>query len=216
MNLSDIIPLDYTGNGTPNPSNRLRSEFLKNYPHPLCADAFTEWSALDNKEKSLNDSEVVNASRYLTEHWIPSFVKKLDELEIRPINSEGLCKAFHQSGINMRYLGLVAHLSKLSFVKEMCIIDMLARTTKTIFQAKIRNAIMHFRNVGATQVDEEMKNYGTTMFSFLLGKNDKCVKFLKDKVIPEVKEKYQYDLQVSQWLGIHRPALFLALQHHVI
>jgi hypothetical protein len=109
-NLGDVLPLD-----VPAPSNepayqpysghRLRTEFLRNYPHPLCSDAFTDWNGHERKEKDHNDHEVLRASRYLYEHWIPSFVKKLDLIEIRIVHSADIVREFHHVGINMRYLG---------------------------------------------------------------------------------------------------------------
>lgn len=85
--------------------HRFRSEFIKNYPSPISSDAFSEWSSSFQKEREENDHEVLNAANYLKEHWIPAFVKKLDSLQVRTTTSQDLTNAFHQSGVNMRYLG---------------------------------------------------------------------------------------------------------------
>lgn len=89
----------------PTPLRRLRPEFLKHYPHALCGDALTEWSAYSRKDCDQNDYEITRASRYLRETWIPAFVRRLDELEIRPIDSRHLSLEMHRAGVNMRYLG---------------------------------------------------------------------------------------------------------------
>ncbi len=90
----------------PTPLRRLRPEFIKQYPHALCSDALTEWCAYSRREKEQNDYELTRASRYLRETWIPAFVKRLDVLEIRPIDSRHLSLEMHRAGVNMRYLGM--------------------------------------------------------------------------------------------------------------
>lgn len=64
---------------------------------------------------------------------IPQLVSLLDSLIIIPIDSATLEEAFHIQGVNMRYLGSVASLSKLKHVKDLCYTDMLARTLKRFF-----------------------------------------------------------------------------------
>ncbi len=101
-----MLPVDcHSGIIKPDLNFRFRPEFLQHYPTALCSDAFSEWSAMTLKEKDVNDLEVVQASKFLMEYWIPSFVKKLDYLELRPVTSLELTQEFHKSGINMRYLG---------------------------------------------------------------------------------------------------------------
>lgn len=73
-------------------------------------------------------------------------------------------------------IGLVAQLCKLPFVKDMCVIDMVGRVTKHIFQNRMRSAIIHFKAVGATNIDDEMKNYAATLFTLVLGINEKSHK----------------------------------------
>lgn len=103
QDLYSMLPMD--GKQTEITVKRLRPEFLADYPHPLCADAFTSWSATSKRERAENDEEVMQACAFLREHWIPAFVRKLDQLEIRPINSHELTRAFHDGGVNIRYLG---------------------------------------------------------------------------------------------------------------
>lgn len=76
------------------------------------------------------------------------------------------------------YLGIAATLSKVAGVKDMCIVEMVGRAAKSIFAGRIRSAIMHFKNVGATQIDDEMKNYASTLFTLVLGVNEKSYKVL--------------------------------------
>ena len=77
------------------------------------------------------------ANKFLREMKIKQLVDLLDNLIIIPIDSGTLEEAFHIQGVNMRYLGRVAQLSKLKHVKDLCITDMLARTLKRIFNSAI-------------------------------------------------------------------------------
>jgi len=66
----------------------------------------------------------------------------LDDLQIMPIDTESLTEAFHQWGINMRYLSHVLVLSQVPYVKEICIVDMLARTCKNMFNRMLSELII--------------------------------------------------------------------------
>jgi len=74
------------------------------------------------------------ATRYLRSNVIPNLVNMLDSLAIMPIDSESLELTFHSQGVNMRYLGLVASLSIVPHVKDICISEMIARSCKSILK----------------------------------------------------------------------------------
>jgi hypothetical protein len=92
---------------------------------------------------------------------------------------------------------------------------MIARSFKCLFRNRLRNSILHFRSVGATSIDEQMKEYAVTWFNGILGYGDKSIKFFNEKIKPEVAQKFEYDVGTEAFLAMHRPALFQALQYHV-
>ncbi|KAJ3091624.1 hypothetical protein HK102_014054, partial [Quaeritorhiza haematococci] len=202
-----------SSSSSPSPRRRIRPEFLVHYPHSLCSDAFTAWSACVRRERDANDAESARASKYLRGTWIPAFVKRLDEIELRIVDSRALVTEMHRAGINMRYLGLIAKLSNLPPIREVCCIDMIARAFKCLFRARMRGAMLHFRVVGATQVEEEMKTYATNMFNMVLGSGDKVQKFWLEKLQIEVLRKFEYQMDSMQFASLQRPALFLAMQY---
>lgn len=55
-------------------------------------------------------------------------------MEILVIDSESLSMTFHSYGINLRYLGLVAQLSNVNYVKDLCINEMVARSAKNLLK----------------------------------------------------------------------------------
>ena len=66
----------------------------------------------------------------------------LDELQILPIDHESLTAAFHEYGINMRYLSYVMVTSQVRHVKDICLNEILARTCKNILNASLSSLIL--------------------------------------------------------------------------
>ncbi|TPX68750.1 hypothetical protein SpCBS45565_g02959 [Spizellomyces sp. 'palustris'] len=215
-NLHALLPMDHSPHNKidPSPHRRLRPEFLAIYPHPLTSDAFTKQSGGPRHEREANDAEVMRASKFLQEIWIPSFVFRLDSLEVRPVDSRGLVGEMHCSGVNVRYLGHISRLSTLPYIRDMAHTEMVARAFKSLFRTRLRTAILHFRSVGATVIDEEMKTYAVGMFGVALGSGEKRKKFFEDKLRDEIVRKYGFDMSYGQFAGLPKPALFLAMQYH--
>lgn len=82
------------------------------------------------------------ANKFLRDVKIPQLVSLLDSLVIIPVDSATLEETFHIQGVNMRYLGDVAKLSKLKHVTDLCITEMLARTLKRFFNTACSNLVL--------------------------------------------------------------------------
>lgn len=82
------------------------------------------------------------ANKFLRDVKIPQLVSLLDSLVIIPIDSATLEETFHIQGVNMRYLGAVAQLSRLKHVKDLCITEMLARTLKRFFNTACSRMVL--------------------------------------------------------------------------
>ena len=198
----------------PNPSNKLRPEFVAIYQTPLSSDALTPASGGSRREKELNDEEVMKASRFLRENLIPAFVRSLDSMDIRPFDSATLTTEMHLKGINMRYLGFICKNCTIPFIRSLALVEMVARVCKGIYQNKIRSSILHFRSVGATAIEDQMNHYTSNLFSIILGFSERTAQLIESKIRPEVKRKFDFNLTLKDYADISRPALFLALQYH--
>ncbi|KAI9353876.1 hypothetical protein BDR26DRAFT_929090 [Obelidium mucronatum] len=132
VNLFEVMPMDYYPGGgaissgttsparspvrqssstTSSPSKMMIPtpfQACSTYSSTISSDAFTSASGCGRKERELNDSECGRASRYLREVWIPDFVKHLDELEVRPLDSCQIGPELHKWGVNIRYLVMSA------------------------------------------------------------------------------------------------------------
>ncbi|KAJ3261190.1 hypothetical protein HK103_006499 [Boothiomyces macroporosus] len=188
--LKDIFPIDHYNMGEIIRSNRLRPEFLAIYQSPLCSDALTPTSGGSRREIEVNDDELLKAARFLRENWIPAFVSSIDSLDICPYDSYSLTNEMHKKGINMRYLGLIYQLSTVPFVKSMTLVEMVARICKQIYRVRLRGAILHFRSVGATYIEEQTQSYANTLFELILGFNEKTRVFFETKIKPELQRHY--------------------------
>jgi hypothetical protein len=212
--LRDIFPID-SSEFKKSTTCRFRPEFLTLYQTQLCADGLTPMAGASLREKQVNDDELLVAARFMRENWIPAFIKSLDNMEICPYDSQSLTKEMHNKGINMRYLGFISNNSTIPFISNLALVEMVARVCKHLYQAKLRNAILHFRSVGATSIEEQMNIYATNLMNTILGYNEKTETFVLSKLKPEMKQRFNYVLGRRQYFEIPRPALLLAVQYHV-
>ncbi|MCO5608325.1 hypothetical protein L7F22_062531 [Adiantum nelumboides] len=122
----------------------------------LNPNVLTEFKLAGEPEEIAGDEEAVRkAGRYLLETVLPKFVQDLSSLEVSPMDGQTLTEALHAHGINMRYLGQVANLSKhLPHIWDLCLVEMITRTVKHVLKGILRatqdhdvgGAIAHFFN----------------------------------------------------------------------
>lgn len=66
----------------------------------------------------------------------------IDALVVLPVDSASIEKAFHVQGVNMRYLGSVYHLTASPHIRDVCCVEMTARTLKRILNTQISDQIL--------------------------------------------------------------------------
>lgn len=92
-------------------------------------------------DSEVNDDEVAELSRKLLDDVIPSFVAELDSMTRLPCTSHELSTEMHAAGINMRYLGRVASLTKLPHVRELAEVEMVARVAKHVLIVRLADFV---------------------------------------------------------------------------
>lgn len=122
----------------------------------LNPNVLTEFKlAGDSEEIAGDEDSVKRAGTYLLETVLPKFVQDSSSLEVSPMDGQTLTEALHAHGINMRYLGQVAKLSKhLPHIWDLCVVEMVTRTAKHVLKGILRatqdhdvgGAIAHFLN----------------------------------------------------------------------
>ncbi|RKO98384.1 hypothetical protein CXG81DRAFT_28779 [Caulochytrium protostelioides] len=199
------------------PRGFLRPEFLLRYQQPLCAD----WDAAGDDgwgpgEAAAAAGQVRQAQKCLEQSVLPSFVKKLDAYELRPVDAHDLRADLHKAGINMAYLGQLASLTPLPHVRHLCVIDMIARAAKRILRARLRAAYLHFHAIGATHVEDELRNGAAAVVASVCAASPTAhgERFFADVLAPTVLQQFGYRLEWPLFLRLHRPALLHALEYH--
>ncbi len=155
---SELFPVDYyTKSEAMCGDLHLRPEYTCKFEKPLRADLMKKRIQLLSQQVEFESSEeamqdLMLAKQQLATKVIPKLVEAFDYLNMMIIDSASLTQAFHSEGLNMRYLGVVAEQSILSHVKEVCVVEMLARSLKNILYENIAGRI--FR---ASEDDEKKK-----------------------------------------------------------
>ena len=96
----------------------------------------------NKKEREIDVNFAQTLSKFLTESVIPSVVLDLQQRALSCIDGEALTQSLHNSGVNMRYLGVIAAMLWKqeqhprvgpSFVLEACEMEMVARVATRMF-----------------------------------------------------------------------------------
>ncbi|KAG6557739.1 hypothetical protein Mapa_000505 [Marchantia paleacea] len=122
----------------------------------LNPNVFTDFKVAGEPEEVAADEELVRkTAKYLVDTVLPKLVQDLSSLEVSPMDGHTLTEALHAHGINVRYLGQVAKLSKhLPHVWDLCVVEMVVRAAKHVLKGVLREtldqdvggAIAHFFN----------------------------------------------------------------------
>ncbi|KAJ5070037.1 clustered mitochondria protein [Anaeramoeba ignava] len=114
----------------------------------------------NNTNQNENDDISQIASDYLFSNTLPNFILQTDDLKIIPLDSEELKKEMHKNGINMRHLGVLANLTKIPHVRQLLMIDMIARICKKILFQQLRKTSKRIKNIES----KEFPNLEVTEF----------------------------------------------------
>lgn len=99
-------------------------------PEKLSPGSFL--TPINSEDQEKDDINTMKASSMLRNEVIPKLVQLLDKLTIVPVDSPTLSSIFHQNGVNMRFLGKLANTCLLPHLKEIAIVEMVARTSKKV------------------------------------------------------------------------------------
>ena len=103
-------------------------------------DVFTATYLGDTAEQVKEDEqEVTLLSKFLVDEEIPKLAKDFANLNEIPADGAALTELFHSRGINMRYLGKVAELTTVPYVKNLLVQEMIVRTAKHLINAAMRD-----------------------------------------------------------------------------
>lgn len=150
------------------------------------------------------------AIKSLRDQRLPDFLAKLESLEILPLDSEAWRTEMHRAGLNMALLGAVARETSLPHIREAVTIEMIARTTKLILRSRLRGSILHFRDVQALRVEEELTATVVEALNGILCMDPQWT----EEVLATAEDHFGYRIEMERVRHLPRNALLMALQHH--
>ncbi|KAJ3327351.1 hypothetical protein HDU93_002021, partial [Gonapodya sp. JEL0774] len=204
LNLADLFPADPATTNVGDLARgdrRLRPEFIVKCPKSI--------TLLAGSRNNQNGAAI----SFMKEQLIPQVVRALDSLDQIPFDSQSLTEILHRNGVNIRFVGTVADLTKRPFVREMALIEMASRACKHLLRSRLRRQILQFRSMGAKRVDEELATNVVSFFAMVLNP-EKSKRIWDDKLRQLCRQLYEYDMDHYKFVSLNRKALFLSLQHH--
>jgi tetratricopeptide (TPR) repeat protein len=225
MNLPRVCPPDLPTPGTDEYlTKHFRPEFMLQYPQALSPDAYT---AVGGEVADAHQSCVAaaRASQHLQRVVVPTVVRdELDTLEAGPFNSPAdLVDVLHRHGVNSRYLGLVADLTRLPLVRDLAVVEMVSRACAMVLSRSLRRLTRHYQTSGAGELETTYDEYGAPsyrdpnefdpvermewyngrfkltvveFFNLVLGAPDAAatIEFFSEVLAPIVKERFNFHL----------------------
>ncbi|KAI0488854.1 hypothetical protein KFK09_028693 [Dendrobium nobile] len=141
----------------------------------LNPNVFTEFKMAGTEEEIATDEAIVRkAGTYLMDAVLPKFVDDLCSLEVSPMDGQTLSDTLHTNGINVRYLGKVANMTKhLPHIWDLCTTEIIVRSAKHILKDELRETqdhdlsptISHFFNCFFGHVSIETKSNANNLQS---------------------------------------------------
>ena len=116
----------------------LRPEFVKKYPRPLCPDAYSGFVTVDADKHIL---EIEEATSHLLNTEIKLLAKKLDNLPNEVVKQANLKEILHENGVNLRYMGLLRVEINNPILRNLFLVEMIARIIKHNIRELMRNQL---------------------------------------------------------------------------
>ncbi|XP_077210396.1 clustered mitochondria protein-like isoform X2 [Tasmannia lanceolata] len=111
----------------------------------LNPNVFTEFKLAGGQEEiTADEASVMKAGKYLVDVVLPKFIQDLCTLEISPMDGQTLTEALHDHGINVRYIGKVADMTRhFPHIWNLCVTEIVVRSAKHILKDFLRESQDH-------------------------------------------------------------------------
>lgn len=128
------FPCEPPGEKISNTHNLLRPELVQLSSIPLSSDSFSELGIMDSH---IHNNEVLDIVNRLKYRIIPQFAATYSKKDISHVK-RNLCQLMHNSGINLRHLGLLRSSAKNIRFKSVLLDEMVARVVKNMIRFDLR------------------------------------------------------------------------------
>lgn len=154
---------------------------------------------MPEEEIKKDEAAVEELAKFLKESAVDKLIKSLQLVEGVPTDSESLESTFHQHGLNMRYLGLVAEQLKDKEVNHLKLLlekDVVLRSAKHIFNEYMRDT----PDTYLSSVIAHLFNLILAPFPFLDLLNENKIQYVDNtiqSVLPTFKESEKEDTKTT-------------------
>ncbi len=159
----------------------------------------------------LHQEATANAVQPILRETVSTLVQDLDDLRVQPIDSLDWTDLLHSRGISCSYLAEIMERVSLPHLKDSLRIEMIARTLKTAIRQQLRQTVLHFRDVQALLVEEELASTAVNTVNALINSDQNE---WKSALLEAVSSKYNCVMNLDMLKSINPTALFVAVQHH--
>lgn len=109
-------------------------------------------------------NNITDLKKYFKEIHIPNFINMLESMFLKPFDSNSLRIYMKKYGINSYFLGVIAEDTRVPHVREICLIDMIARVCKNLLfkilsYIKLKKAIDQFYPPESVKKEEPKNEY---------------------------------------------------------
>jgi len=175
----------------------LRPEFVKNYPRPLCSDAFSGFIRYHSPKE--HNKEIKDATEYLTDVLVPAFVPELTRLFTTAkrngdLESLKLTEIVHRRGINIRYLGILRKHMKDQDGKALLFVEMCARVIKNNLRLRLREQMRKLQ----LPLEEPYRRLVVDYLNLILGHNDQSEEYWANNIKMSLVRKFEYALSEEE------------------
>lgn len=206
INLSQIPPAWPTNN----PDDPLLNAGLYRFRPEFIAQVYKgQLSAGD-----FNSDKATSALKFLLEEHLPAVLEELESLEEMPVDSAEWTGFLHGRGINCVLLGRMTAAARLPHIKEALIVEMIARTAKRAIAAQLRGSILHFKEVQAQRVEDELRAIVLHTLATIVGDAPVMMQGYVRELLDAVYYKFGFRVDLESFRRLPRAALFLAICHH--
>jgi hypothetical protein len=186
-------------------------------------------------EKGFGDPEdyynLADASKNLNSVVVDVIVKKLFDVEEIPIDSSSISQIMHSCSANIALIGLVMKKITFPHIKEILIIEMIARTAKRVFLTSVAELVAELANrdppkdtsgqqlfeAMRQEAEDRLKSYYEDFFNLMFSKCKQSQEFYLKILYPQMNDMFK--LEYSDYKAVHPPevtpgGLMHALVYH--
>jgi tetratricopeptide (TPR) repeat protein len=168
----------------------LRPEYVKQYHTPLCSDACSRF--VPESEVREHNEEVGEATSVLKDEVIPAVAMDLQTL--RHGWDFSLQSVLHSRGANLRYLGLLRSHVRDPELRDLILVEMVARVVKTELREKMRAVLRK----SVLPLEDPRRQAVISHLNVVFGNSDQARMYWGDHLKTRLMEKFERALSAEE------------------